>query len=198
METTEKIAFLYLRFNGFFLMPHFTVFGLEMEKHVDVLGFRPSGSEETIGDISLCRDKEFIEELGGPENDIALWAEVGTGHAKDLFHPEKEAYVRRLFGERDHLKKIYFNFDKKEVETIVKEGDRTEVSAGRCRRFILERFSQMETEQIGNLLNRMTKTGSWRWSEEFLADLLCLRKMGFLASKNQHIAPAEDVHLNTL
>jgi len=184
METTEKIAFLYLRFNGFFLMPHFTVFGLEKEKHVDVLGFRPAGSEETIGDISLCIDKEFIGELGDPENDILLWAEVGTGYVKDLFHPKKEVYVKKIFGTRENLKKIYFNFDKKEVETIVNEGDKIEVSAGRCRKFILERFSQMESDEIGNLLSGMTKTGSWRWSEEFLADLLCLRKMGFLTSGN--------------
>lgn len=50
METTEKVAFLYLRLNGFFLMPHFTVFGVEKGKHVDVLGIRPAGSEEKVGE----------------------------------------------------------------------------------------------------------------------------------------------------
>jgi hypothetical protein len=183
METTEKIAFLYLRFNGFFLMSHFTVLGVENERHADVLGIRPAGSREEVDQIPLCIDDEFIDKLGGPKNDIALWAEVGTGYNRDLFHLAKEKYIRKIFGTKHALRKAYFNFGKKE-ETIVSNGDKIEVAAGRCRKIILERFAQMESEKMRNLLSQMTKTGSWRWSEEFLADLLCLRKTGFLRAKS--------------
>ena len=181
METTEKIAFLYLRFNGFFLMPHFTVFGVEKGKHVDVLGIRPAGSEEKVGRNLLSRDEEFINKLGGHAEDIILWAEVGTGSRRDLFPERKEAYCVRIFGGKDQLKKVYFDFNRQE-EDLAYENGIVIVPAGRCRKIILERFYQMESEPIKTKLNEMTKTGSWNWSDEFLADLLYLRKIGLLRS----------------
>jgi len=182
METTEKIASLYLRFNGFFLMPHFTVFGLKKEKHVDVLGIRLVGSEEKVDEYLLSSDEEFVKKLKGNEENIILWAEVGTGSRRGLFPERKEAYCRRMFGDTRQLEKVYFDFDKQgeELELI---DEILVVPGGRCRRIILERFSQMDSEPIRNLLDEMTKTGSWRWSEEFLADLLYLRKLGFLKKK---------------
>lgn len=181
METTEKIAFLYLRFNGFFLMPYFTVFGVEKGRHLDVLGIRLAGSEEKVGENLLSRDEEFINRLRGYEEDTILWAEVGTGSRRDLFPERKEAYCKRIFGGKDQLKKVYFDFDKQQEDLVYKDGILI-VPAGRCRKIILDRFSQMESEPVKNKLNEMTKTGSWKWSEDFLADLLCLRKTGFLKS----------------
>lgn len=183
METTEKIAFLYLRFNGFFLMPHFTVFAVDRQRHVDALGIRPAGSREIIGEIQLRNDVEFIDALNGSDRDIILWAEVGTGTRSGLFPAEKEKYVRSIFGARNDLKRAHFNFDMK-GEAIAKKENIIEVPGSRCRKIILDRFSQMESEEIENLIGEMTKRGSWRWSEDFLADLLCLKKIGFLKSED--------------
>lgn len=179
MKTTEKIASLYLRLNGFFLMPHFTVFNVERGRHVDVLGIRPARSEEKVGENILVIDEEFIKKLNGHKGDVKLWAEIGTGSRCDLFPERKTAYCRRILGDTGNLKKVYFDFDKP-GKNLKYSDDILVVPAGRCKKIIFERFSQMESKPIKNLLNEMTKTGSWNWSEEFLADLLYLRKAGFL------------------
>ena len=180
METTEKIASLYLRLNSFFLMPQFTVFIRKKQRHVDVLGVRLRNSTEEVNGTRLAIDEEFIEMLDGFEEDVYLWSEVGTGRS---FPEEKEAYCRKIFGGPDTLKKVYFDF-RKDRENLQKGNDDIlVVPAGRCKKFILERFAQMESEPVRSKLKRLTnvtKEGSWSWSEQFLADMLYLRKKGFL------------------
>jgi len=179
VETSEKIALLYLRLNGFFLMQHFTVFVTKKQRHVDVLGVRLKGSKEEVNGTNLVIDEEFVKILNGFDEDVHLWGEVGKGRS---FPREKETYCRKIFGDSDTLKKVHFNLDTA-GEDLHPSNDIIVVPAGRCRKFILERFAQMESEEVSTKLKhltRVTKEGSWNWSEEFLADLLYLRRKGFL------------------
>lgn len=180
MQTTEKLAILYLRFNGFFVMPHFTVFGDKGSRHVDILGVRLAGSEEKVDeDKVLCRDDEFIEKLAGNNADIFLWAEVGIRYKGSEFVPTKEDYCKKIFGNKGELKKVYFDFSQL-GEEFDSNGEVLIVPRDRCGGFVLRRFSQMTSEPIIKALNRFTKKGSWNWSEEFLGDLLYLKKIGLL------------------
>ena len=181
METTEKIASLYLRLNGFFLMPHFTTF-VEDFKHVDLLGVRFKNSREEIGGTILDVDRAFLAKLKADSQDIKLWAEVGSEKAlENLFPDQKADYVRKIFGDNSEIKKVYFDFTRdgklQQLEDILI------VPKDQCRNLILSRFAQMESEPLKSKMKRLTKEGSWRWSEEFLADLLYLRKIGFLKER---------------
>ena len=40
MNTAEKIAVMYLRLNGFLLLPHFTVFDGNYQNHINLIGLR--------------------------------------------------------------------------------------------------------------------------------------------------------------
>lgn len=180
MKTTEKIALLYLRLNGFFLMPHFTTFSRdEKQRHVDILGVRLKRSREEVDEETLFIDEDFIGKLNGYTTDIKLWAEVGTGTARNLFPQEKAEYCRKIFGEADNLKKVYFDFDKR-GEDLEESNGVLIIPPKRCKKTILSRFAQMESDPIRSMLKGLSKEGSWNWSEEFLADLLYLRKIGFL------------------
>ncbi len=161
-------------------MPHFTVFGEENRRHVDVLGVRLKGSEERVGELPLVIDNDFIEALHGHEENVQLWAEVGTGSMSEVFPPEKAKYCQSIFGTGNQLKKVYFDFDDRSKEELENRDGVLVVSAGRCRKLILQRFHQMESTPVKEALKELTKPGSWSWSEEFLADLLYLKKMGFL------------------
>jgi hypothetical protein len=182
MQTTEKIALLYLRFNGFFTMPHFTVFGDKGNRHVDILGVRLEGSEEKVGKNVLCKDDLFIEKVSENNQSVFLWAEVGNRYKGDEFVPTKEEYCKRIFGNKGTVKKVYFDFDKSGDEFSSIDGVLI-VPGSRCGSFIIQRFSQMASEPVKGALDGLSKTGSWVWSEDFLADLLYLKKLGLLKEK---------------
>lgn len=182
METTEKIVSLYLRLNGFFLMPHFTTFVGEF-KHVDLLGVRFKNAAEKIGGYTLKVDEDFLARLNGNSKDIKLWVEVGSAREIPRLFPEKkEDYVKRIFGSNNGIKKACFDFSLEDSK-LCRVEKALVISKGRCRDFILSRFAQMESEPLKSRMKELTKEGSWSWSEEFLGDLLFLRKTGFLRKK---------------
>jgi len=183
MKTTEKIVSLYLRLNGFFLMPHFTTF-VGNFKHVDFLGVRLRNSMEKIDEFVLKVDKGFLAKLNGNSEDIKLWAEVGSKKeiVGSLFPEQKQDYVTKIFGSENRIKKVYFDFTL-EDERLEQDTEYLIVPKGRCRNFLLSRFTQMQSEPLRSKMKKLTKEGSWNWSEEFLGDLLFLRKSGFLKDK---------------
>lgn len=179
MKTTEKISTLYLRLNGFFTMPYFTTF-TEGEKHLDILAIRQKGCREDINGTVLIIDDDFVKQLGGVDADIALISEVGPG-GRDigaLFPERKIAYCSKIFGKIDNIHKAYFDISSL-GQDFEKINDIVVIPIGRCREFILSRFSQMESKEVKSKM-KTSKIGSWNWSEEFLGDLLFLKKIGFL------------------
>jgi len=147
---------------------------------VDILGIRARRSREEVGGTVLQVDEDFIEELGGVNTDIAIMAEIGIGprSMSELFPREKMRYCSKIFGQTRNVQRVYFDMSKKGEEFEKKNGVLI-VPPNRCRELILLRFSQMETEDVKEKLET-SKIGSWNWSEEFLADLLFLKKQGFL------------------
>ena len=68
-NTPEKIAELYLRLNGFFVMSHFVMLrNRNQRKHIDLVALRPAGPKEYIdGEQSseklLEVDENFLRRL---------------------------------------------------------------------------------------------------------------------------------------
>ena len=52
MNSPEKLVGTYLRLNGFFLLPQFTIFSLGHHTHVDFLAFHPQNAEEIVRNIN--------------------------------------------------------------------------------------------------------------------------------------------------
>ncbi len=80
MNTPEKIAQAYLRLNGFFTIPHFTILK-EQGGHIDFLAVRLGGSLEKVGvdsnQTTLKIDENLLSKLDvNKEDTIGLIIEV--------------------------------------------------------------------------------------------------------------------------
>ena len=173
MNTPEKTVNLYLRLNGFFTMPHFTTLGEKDYRHTDILAVRLPGSIEQVRGIRLELDTSFFEFLGKEEDEIIpLVAEVKGGSDEHGDRSEIVEYVKSVFGEYgDDL--LYVEFVRKTRKRIGR--DTKEYPLDKCLDFILGRLdsTQAITSEVGGL----TKSGSWTWSEDFLSDLLYLKRL---------------------
>ena len=83
MNTPEKIAQAYLRLNGFFTIPHFTILK-ENGGHIDLIAVRLGGSIEKVGvdpnRISLSIDDVLLSKFGVNEAEtIGLIIEIKGG-----------------------------------------------------------------------------------------------------------------------
>jgi hypothetical protein len=179
MLAPEKIASAYLRLNGFFLMPYFTILLQPDCRHVDFLGVHV-GSTEKIGppQVELSLDRELFELLGTRTGEhFVVIAEVkGTEDASDapLVSDEHFAYVKKMFTGMK-IKRLGFE---KTGSGIHEEQGHTIVSLSHCLSFIEFRF--IEAKAIASQLecHHWTKTKAWSWHEEFLSDLLFLHNLG--------------------
>jgi hypothetical protein len=182
MNTPEKIAQTYLRLNGFFTIPHFSILQDDWG-HVDFLAVRLGGSVEKVGKgedrIPLKLDTDFFEKMEIMEGDtVGLIVEVKSGEERAEVTDVAFNYVRPVFGNISKLERV--GFDERECE-IQKRGNHIIVPIQHCLTFIKERFRELERidhDMRGS--GRLSKEGSWYLSEEFLSDLLFLKKSGSL------------------
>lgn len=181
MNTPEKIAQAYLRLNGFFTIPHFSVLK-DLRTHIDFLAVRLGGSSEKVGAGSvqpiLEIDNELLSKLGvGREETVGLVIEVKGGkydHAEVTNN--KFEYAKPFFGNIKDIKKV--GFENKDIGEIQSRHDHIIISLKHCLEFIKTRFSELKTiEQDLKENEILSKEGSWDYSEEFLSDLIYLEKL---------------------
>jgi len=181
MNTSEKIVQTYLRLNGFFTIPPFSLLQDEWT-HVDFLAVRLGGSQEKVGKsndrVPLQIDTDLLRELeAGSEDTIGLVIEVKSGDEEAIVSETVFDYVKPFFGTISKLSKAGFG-DK--GHGIHKRGDHVIVPVKYCLTFINQRFQELKCiDQKLRGSGRLTKEGSWYLSEEFLSYLLFLKKSGF-------------------
>ncbi len=174
MNTGEKIAALYLRLNGFLLLPQFTVFCGADNNHVDLIGYRPARSRELVFGRALLRDGRFsrllTEELGADSTTTAVGVigESRGNRNRDEISPEHVRYVSSFLGDLTPARVAFC----KAPEDLSRDQLGLRVDLLYAYRWIQRRITRME-RRYG-----IHKTGSWVLSEEFLADLLSLRRIG--------------------
>lgn len=184
MNCPEKIAGAYLRLNGFFVAPHFTLFDGNNHTHVDFLAVRPPGGRERCRGHELPIDTDFFHEVEGLIGDnslnqlIGAVVEVKGGKVGELPSEKHANYAANYFGPGARIVKLSFF---QETANIVMRDDVIGISLKHSLNWIIRRINWMDTN-----IDRLTKTGSWSWSEEFLADLLYLHGLGVLRNMPRH------------
>lgn len=177
MNCPEKIAGTYLRLNGFFLLPHFTLFDGNEHTHVDFLALRPPrGIERCRGHELLLDTDFFFQEVNRLIGDnpfdhlIGAIVEVKGGQVGELPSERQAAYANNFFGPRATIVKLSFS---QAIANIGIRDDTIVISLNHSFDWIKRRINWMNAN-----IDRLTKTGSWAWSEEFLSDLLYLHRLG--------------------
>lgn len=176
MNTPEKIVQTYLRLNGFFTIPHFSILQ-DKGSHVDFLAVRLGSSEEKVGKGEnrelLSIDNKFLEKMGGTKKDtVGLVVEVKGGDENAEVSDVNFDYVKPFFGKISKIKKVGFEYNETDLQ---KRNNHVIVSIEHCLTFINNRFQELkciDCEMRGS--GRLSKKGSWHLSEEFLSDLLYL------------------------
>ena len=176
MNSPEKIAGVYLRLNGFFLLPQFTLFDGESHTHVDFLGLRAPASIEQCGDVTFPIDDELFNRIDHQFEDsrnqlISVIAEVKGNQTKENPGEGHYEYINHFIGNSNRIK-IHF---RKQTVDISVANEVIEVSLTYALRKIIERI-----EWIDENLNKLSKESSWAWSETSLSDILYLKKLGYL------------------
>lgn len=180
MNPAEEIAGLYLRLNGFFLLPYFTIFRDTRHHHVDLLGLRSAGSEE----IACNRDKQtfvlptddkFFTAIETLQIDtprqkwIGVVAEVKAN--RQFEHPNalNVQYLDAFFGRVDAMIRISFSERFSDPAVIRKDGTEViEVGVPYALGWVRGRINSMKEEM------KLNKGESWTLSEGFLATIMLL------------------------
>jgi hypothetical protein len=173
VNTAEKLAAVYLRLNGFLLLPHFTLFNGNGHNHVDLIGFRPGSSFEEIFGAPALRDTELSEYLtermrrDSDRRNVGIIAQVKGNSVRDRITQSQVEYVQNFFGGIEPVC-LTFSLAAKDFG----QGDHDlKISLGHAHNWIQRRVTDLENR------GRLTKIGSWELSEEFLGDLLFLRQI---------------------
>lgn len=191
MEPSEKIVNVYLRLNGFFIIPKFSVL-VERATHVDILGMRIGNSEERVGknvnSIPLRIDDDFLKLLGISKNDdVGLVVEVKGGEEEHGEIPEKNfVYVIPFFGRIDPFRVVFEKAAEKLEKKVNNGAVHFVIPLSHCLNFINQRFEEME--EIEHQIREhgdITKYGSWYLSEEFLSELIYLKSLGFFGNNQK-------------
>jgi hypothetical protein len=179
MNLPEKIVGAYLRLNGFFLMPHFTVFNQQTHSHIDYLGLRHHNSQEGFetneGFIELPLDEVLFdtisERIGRSFNEVSLGVivEVKGNNEIEIPSDEHKEYAARVLGDEAQLFSISFS---NRISDIREQEDTLIIGIKYALDWIFERFRWMDEN-----ISRLTKTGSWSLSEDALSDLIYLYKI---------------------
>src|SRR5436189_883747 len=180
MNFAERLAGLYLRLNGFFLMPAFSTFTIRVREedrkahaHLDILGFRPPGSFEQLKEIRFpvdallfkCLESCVEEPLYSP---VAVVCEVRTNEGGEFPRVERCEYARSMCG---GINVIPMCFDDSLCDLLFDKNERgIRVGLAHAYRWIAARISWLEERQV-------PKLASWNWSESTLADMLVLTRL---------------------
>ena len=177
MNTAEKIAGTYLRLNGFFLLPQFTVFDGTRHNHIDLVALRAANSEERVDDVVLPVDDQLFETVSifidNPKsNHFGAIVEVRTNENRDIPTNEHFVYTSRFLGGLPSVRLSFYEFDDNNPvpsENSINIGNRYAIG------WILDRINWMQGQHM-----RLAKEGSWHLSEEWLADILVLNRLGVI------------------
>ena len=179
MNTPEKIAGVYLRINGFFLMPHFTLFDGVQHTHVDFLGLRAPHSREECGDKIFPLDDHLfdifdkISQEKSKERLLSVIIEVKGNKKKEWPGMGHMNYIERFLGTGSIMFKCLF---RNQGDSISKSKDNfIEIPLKYAFDMVLKRINWIETNKGG-----LSKESSWTWSETMLSDILYIKKLGYL------------------
>jgi len=170
MNYPEKIAGAYLRLNGFFLLPHFTLFDGASHTHVDFLVLRPPKGREKVNNTELPLDEELfikIDELCKKKSkDLLLGGvvEVRGNEDKDIPEESHLTYARHFLGPTTEV--VSFSFFRNDRDIEIEEHTIT-IPVAHVLKWVKKRIVWMDQHA-----NSLTKSGSWPWSEGVLSDLL--------------------------
>ena len=179
MNFSEKIAGAYLRLNGFFLLPHFTLFDGANHTHVDFLVLRPPKGREKVKEMELLLDKELFSQIdkscGTDSKDLLLGGvvEVKGGDEKETPSEAHLAYAKDFLGPDAKVVLFSFFHGAGDIKTV--DGTIT-ITVEHALNWVLERIKWMNKN-----IHRLTKSGSWTWSEAFLSDLLYIHRLDLLS-----------------
>jgi hypothetical protein len=175
MNLAEKTAAAYLRLNGFLLLPHFTVFDGCCHGHVDLVGLRAAGSKEESGGITFLVDDRFFGAIKAnlcinPRFSlIGVVAEVRTNPSVDEPKVEQQDYVNVFLGGAPVVPVAFFESAAEPFwpDRCLKVGNSYAL------KWIIERIQWMDKSH-----RKLTRSGSWPWSDDALADLMVLYRYG--------------------
>jgi hypothetical protein len=187
MNCPEKISGAYLRLNGFFLLLHFTLFDGNNHTHVDFLGLRPPEGKEICQNLELPVDNQLFNVIENSiRNDpftklLGVIVEVKGGEKKEIPLNAHINYAINFFGRNVCVVPLSFAEISNKQPSI--EQGSILIPLKYALKWTLFRFHWMNKN-----LERLSKSGSWSWSEDFLADLLYLQKLdiGPIDSDAQH------------
>lgn len=183
MNTPEKIVCSYFRLNGFFLLPQFTLFTKDFHIHVDLLALRPAGSCEICEGNPLPIDMDLfncISNLIGNEATkllIGILVEVKGNDEYERPLQGHYEYARPFFGSDTPIIPISVSTRHRQID--IDDGCLV-IPLSHTLRWSLFRFHWMNQN-----LKHLTKSGSWPWSDEALADLIYFQKIDFGALDTQ-------------
>ena len=178
MNLAEKLAATYLRLNGFLLLPHFTGFTGQQHNHIDLIGLRAANSKEQVGEFTMPIDNELFNVLTRSRGHDALTSIIGvaaearTNKCRNAPSDEHIHYIQNFFGGITVSRLAFYEGS----HTISQNGNVLDIGMHYTGIWIQRRIDQM------NEL-RLTKTGSWNWSESFLSDLLAMRALNLLKNE---------------
>lgn len=180
MNSPEKIAGVFLRLNGFFLLPQFTLFDGERHTHVDFLGLRAPMSVESCGQLIFPLDDSFFDLINAQvdnsrEQLLAAIVEVKGNKKKQEPGAGHYDYIDRFIGNANRVQ-IHFRDHGENISTT---NGIIDVPLGYALRWIVGRIDWIDGNQEG-----LSKKSSWTWSETALSDILYLKKLGFLSQPN--------------
>ena len=107
MNFAERLAGLYLRLNGFFLMPEFTTFGVGLKNqghaHVDLIALRPSGAFEEFEGKRFPLDADLFETIEQSIHDplnqtIGVVCEIRTNDKGKFPEQKRQEYASQMCG----------------------------------------------------------------------------------------------------
>lgn len=179
MNTPEKIANTYFRLNGFFLLPQFAFFINSSHIHVDLLALRPASGREVYSGIPLPIDDQLFAVISELINNdatqliIGIIAEIRGNAAEERPEEAHIAYTRNFFGPNVSIIPIAVSTKPRGISI---DNRCALIPLAHMLEWSLYRFRWMDQN-----IRDLSKTGSWAWSEDALADLLYLQKIGFTA-----------------
>ncbi len=187
MNCPEKISGVYLRLNGFFLLPHFTLFDGNNHSHVDFLGLRPPEGKENCQGLDLPVDRKLFDTIkdligNNPLSQLlGAIVEVKGGKVEEIVSEGHRRYAKNFFGE--YVCDIRLSFAEiGDVQPSI-EQDSVLIPLKYALKWTLFRFHWMNKN-----LERLSKSGSWSWSGDFLADLLYLQKLDYWSHRFRRTA----------
>jgi hypothetical protein len=184
MNFAERLAGLYLRLNGFFLMPEFSTFstGLKTEghAHVDILAFRPKGAFEEYEGVVFPVDASLFENLHHFFRDpfhsnIAIVCEVRTNKRGKFPDPKRREYAAQLCGTATVAMRCDRSVDNVQYDVRAK-GIRLGLT--HSLRWIAARIRWLNESGVH-------KSASWNLSEPELADFLVLNQLLPIQCENE-------------